>query len=335
VSVVEPAAAREEAVPRRRYLPAGYRVTYDLGILAVAGLIFLIFSLTAAHFTDLDNLLNIVRQWSLTGIVAIGLTFVMIAAEIDLSVGSLYALLTGVLAELTVENGWNPWVGALVIILIGIGTGVMHGLITQIFNVPSFIVTLGGLAAYLGIYNLMTGGYTIAGFDAPTFSRITGSYVGRVPVQLFWFAGVAIVAWIVLSFTPFGYNVFAVGGNARAARRVGIRSWLVKTQCFMLLGGLIGLAGALNLGWLHSATPQTGVSLLLDAITAVIIGGTSLFGGAGSIRGTIVGLAILGMISNGLVLLGVSPYWDPVAKGTIIVIAVVMGSLLRGRRVED
>jgi ribose transport system permease protein len=108
----------------------------------------------------------------------------------------------------------------------------------------------------------------------------------------------------------------------------------VKTQCFMLLGGLIGLAGSLNLGWLHSSTPQTGVSLLLDAITAVIIGGTSLFGGAGSVRGTIIGLAILGMISNGLVLLGVSPYWDPVAKGTIIVIAVVMGSLLR-RRVED
>jgi ribose transport system permease protein len=258
----------------------------------------------------------------------------MIAAEIDLAVGSLYALLTGVLAKLTVENGWDPWVGALVIILIGIGVGVMTGLITQTFKVPSFIVTLGGLAAYLGIYNLMTGGYTIAGFDAPTFSAITGGYVGRVPVQLFWFIGVALVASIVLSSTPFGYNVFAVGGNARAARRVGIRSWWVKTQCFMILGGLVGLAGALNLGWLHSATPQTGTSLLLDSITAVIIGGTSLFGGSGSIRGTVVGLLILGMISNGLVLLGVSPYWDPVAKGTIIVVAVVMGSLLR-RRVED
>src|SRR3954453_6626060 len=334
MSLAEQAATSEEAASRRWRPTSGYRLTYDVGIILVAGVIFLAFALTANHFTDLDNLLNIVRQFSLTGIVAIGMTFVMIAAEIDLSVGSLYALLTGVLAKLTIESGWNPWVGALVIIGVGIAVGVFHGLVTQIFSVPSFIVTLGGLAASLGIYNLMTGGYTIAGFDAPTFSRITGGYVGRVPVQLFWFLGVVLVASFVLSFTPFGYNVFAVGGNARAARRVGIRSWWVKTQCFMILGGLIGLAGALNLGWLHSSTPQTGVSLLLDAIPAVIIGGTSLFGGAGSIRGTVVGLVILGMISNGLVLLGVSPYWDPVAKGTIIVVAVLMGSLLR-RRVED
>src|ERR1051325_7901262 len=108
MSVAEPAATTEETTARRRVLPPGYRLTYDLGILAVAGIIFMIFSLTAAHFTDLDNLLNIVRQWSLTGIVAIGLTFVMIAAEIDLSVGSLYALLTGILAKLPVESGWNP-----------------------------------------------------------------------------------------------------------------------------------------------------------------------------------------------------------------------------------
>jgi ribose transport system permease protein len=322
-------AHADEQLARARRRPRGVRVTYDIGILVVGLLMFGAFAIFAKHFIELDNLFVIGKQSALTGIVAVGMTYVMISAEIDLSVGSMFALLTGIMAELVINNGWNVWASALVIILVGIALGSLHGLVTQLFEVPSFIVTLGGLGAYLGILNLMTGGYTISGLDTPLFSSIAGGFLGRLPVLILWFAGIALVGWIVLFYTPFGYNIFAVGGNARAAKGVGIRVWLVRTQCFMILGGLVGFAAALNLGWLGSSTPQTGTALLLDVITAVIIGGTSLFGGSGSVHGTVIGVLILGMISNGLILLNVSPYWDPVAKGSIIVLAVLIGSILR------
>jgi ribose transport system permease protein len=334
------AAPDAQASPRRPgrlSLPGGLslpevRIGHDISIAIVAVLMFGVITWLTPRFADPTNLLQIGRQIALTAIVSVGLTYVVLVAEIDLSVGSMYGLLVGVMAILTINNGWNAWVAFGAIILIGMGLGFAHGAITTWFRVPSFIVTLGGLSLYLGTLELMSGGYPIFPFVNPPFSVITGGFLfGTIPVQIFWLLGVAVIAELLLRYTTFGYNVYATGGNDRAAAAVGIPVAWVKIRAFMLLGGLVGLAAGLNLGWLRTSTPQTGSTLLLDALTAVIVGGTSLFGGVGNIYRTIVGSVIIAMVTNALILLRVSPYWDPVAKGAIIVFAVLIGAILRRR----
>ncbi|MGH2819806.1 MAG: ABC transporter permease, partial [Actinomycetota bacterium] len=173
----------------------------------------------------------------------------------------------------------------------------------------------------------------ISGLQSPGFKSLTSGYAfGIVPAQIFWFAGVMIVGAWVLSRTKFGYHVYATGGNSAAAANVGIKTARVKTLCFMLTGALAGIAAALLVGWLRGASPLTGQGFELDVIAAVIIGGTNLFGGSGSVVGTFLGAAIMGMIGNGLVLLGVSQFWEPIAKGFIIVAAVLLDVTIRKRR---
>jgi ribose transport system permease protein len=319
----------------RRPLPAGrshFRLTYSIALFSVTAALLIVFSVIAPRFATIDNLYTVGRQIALTGIVAIGMTFVIVVAEIDLSVGSLYGLLVGIMAMLTINGSWDPWLSALLIIVLGVLVSSLHGLISTTFRVPSFIITLGGLSVYKGLYDLMTGGYSISGLNAPLYSGMTGGYLfGSVPVQVVWLVGTALIAGFVLNFTPIGYDTFAVGGNQRAAANVGVRVRLVKIRAFGILGLLVGIAAALNLGWLRSATPQTGDTLMLDSITAVILGGTNLFGGAGTIQGTVLGAFIIGMVSNALILLGVSPFWDSVAKGLIITVAALAGAVLRWR----
>jgi ribose transport system permease protein len=304
----------------------------ETGILVAAVGIFLILAIVEPAFLSQSNLLNVVRQISLLGIVAVGMTYVFISGELDLSVGSMYGLLAMVMAYLSIREGLSPLVAAALVVALGTTIGLFNGLVTTQFRIPSFIVTLGMLSVLRGTALLVGGGMPISGLQEPGFTRMTSGYFfGIVPAQVFWLGAVMLAGGWVLANTRFGYNVYATGGNTRAAAAVGIKTARIKTAAFMLTGALAGLAAVILVGWLRGTSPLTGQGFELDVIAAVIIGGTNLFGGAGSVFGTFLGAAIIGMISNGLVLLGVSAFWEPVVKGGIIIAAVLLDVTIRRR----
>ena len=318
----------------RRRVPAIFRLR-ELNVLGAAALLFVALSLaTPALFPAPDNLLLVARQISILAIMAIGITFLFIAREIDLSVGSIYGILTVALAYLIAKWSVDPWLAMGVTVLLGIVIGLVNGLVTTQFGIPSFIVTLGMLSILRGAALLLSGGWPILIRLPPehSFLNITaGRAWGVVPMQVFWMVGLMLIAGFVLGKTRFGAHVYATGGNEESAILTGIPTRRVKVICFMITGALCAIAAALLLGQVHSGFPTTGQGFELDIIAAVVIGGTPLFGGAGSILGTLLGAAILGMITNGLVLLGASAYFEPVAKGFIIVGAILVDTLIRRR----
>lgn len=277
----------------------------------------------------------VARQISILAIIATGMTFLFIAREIDLSVGSIYGFLVVFLAFLIAKISLNPWIAMGITVILGACLGSLNGLITTRFGIPSFIVTLGTLSILRGAALLLSGGWPVL-IKLPedhSFLNLTAGHAGGVvPMQIFWMVGLMLLAGFVLGKTRFGAHVYATGGNEEAAVLTGIPTKHVKTVCFAMTGALCGIAAALLLGQVRSGFPLMGSGFELDIIAAVVIGGTPLFGGAGSILGTLLGASITGMITNGLVLLGASAYFEPVAKGSIIVVAVLVDTLIRRRR---
>jgi ribose/xylose/arabinose/galactoside ABC-type transport system permease subunit len=332
-----PSAPRARPTFRSARLARIFARFPEAGILLATLATFAGWSIFADEFLTTDNLLSIGQQISYLGIVAVGLTFLLIAGELDLSVGSMYGFLAIIFAELVVNQGVNLVLGIALTILLGIGIGFVNGFVTTQFLIPSFIVTLGMLGVLRGGALVVSGGLPIGTVTDQTFYNVSaGLYFGEtVPAQVFWLAGVMFVAAIVLAFTKFGYQVYATGGNRLAAAHAGINTRRTKLLCFMLTGGLVGLIGVLSVGWLGTANPLTGQGFELQVIAAVVIGGTSLFGGAGSIFGTFLGAAIIGMISNGLVLVGVDQYWQQLVTGAIIVAAALLNVTLRRAAVPE
>lgn len=317
----------------------------EVGIFLVAILLFIILAMVNQEgqvnkFTHADNLITIARQISIITILAVGMTFIIVVAEIDLSIGSMFAV-TGVLLGILIkEMGYNPWVALLVTLGIGTAIGFTNGVITTKLNVPSFVVTLGGLSAFRGVALALAGGWPVAGLPPFRFYDVTGGYLViqttsyfSVPMQVIWMIAVLAIGWWLLSQTRFGYHVYATGSNKEAAVLAGIPTDRIKIAAFMLMGFLVALASALQLGFLKSFQPTNGQGLELDVIAAVIIGGTNLFGGSGNIVGTLLGALIIGMITNGLILAGVPTYYQFVAIGIIIVLAVVLDQQIRKRQV--
>jgi ribose transport system permease protein len=295
----------------------------------VALCLFLTFA-TDGFLTSI-NLLNVGRQISLLGIMAVGMTFVLIAGEVDLSVGSNYAL-SGLATGMLLIAGW-PLIPALAFgLVIGMAIGLINGVLSTYGRLPSLIATLGMLSVVRGLALILTNGQPVTvnvrnGADPQvleTFSFIGQGYLfGIVPMQLVFFIIIAAIAWVVLSATNFGFRVFAVGGSAKAARVSGISINSVKIWAFMLMGTLAAFAGILSLAFLPSGQAgRTGLGLELDVIAATIVGGASLAGGEGTILGTILGVLIIGVMRNGLVLMGVSPFVQELMIGLVIIIAV-------------
>ena len=291
--------------------------------------LFLTFA-TDGFLTSL-NLLNIGRQISLLGIMAVGMTFVLISGEVDLSVGSTYAF-SGLSAGLLIVAGW-PLLPALGVgLLTGFTIGLINGLLSTYGRLPSLIATLGMLSMVRGAALILTNGQPVTvntrNGALPdvlgTFEFMGQGYLfGIVPMQLVFFAIVAALAWVVLSASNFGFRIFAVGGSAKAARVSGIHVNAIKIWAFILMGVLAAFAGMLSLAFLPSGQAgRTGLGLELDVIAATIVGGASLSGGEGTILGTILGVLIIGVMRNGLVLMGVSPFVQEFMIGLVIVIAV-------------
>jgi ribose/xylose/arabinose/galactoside ABC-type transport system permease subunit len=289
-------------------------------------LIVIVLSLSTPAFMKLSNLINIIRQVSVNGILAVGETFVILLGGIDLSVGSGVAL-AGVLAAGLQRYGLPLWIVMpavfVVPILVLSFAGFVNGLVITRFRVPAFVITLGMLTILRGFTFLYTEGRSI--YNLPNWFRWLGQGdVNGIPVPIIILVFVAILGYIVLHHTRFGRYVYAIGGNEEGARLSGVRTKTITLWSYVICGAMAGLAGVVLASRLNAGEPVAGQGYELDAIAAVVIGGTSLSGGQGTLIGTMIGALVIGVINNGLNLLNVHSYWQMVAKGVIIVVAVIV-----------
>lgn len=283
-----------------------------------------VLSVISPYFLSVNNLLNVLRQTSINGILAIGMTFVILTRGIDLSVGSLMACAAMVAASFATGAEAAPLsVAVLAALATGLVLGSVNGLFVARFAIPPFVMTLGMLSMARGFTYIYNDGMPISNLS-PAFRFIGQGEVLGIPMPVILFLGVFFVSWAVLRLTTYGRYIYAVGGNPRAAETSGIRVRMVIFSVYAVSGLLCGLAGVLLSARTSAALPQAGVAYELDAIAAVVIGGTSLAGGVGSVVGTLFGALIIGVMNNGLDLLGVSSFYQQVVKGAIIVLAVML-----------
>ena len=296
----------------------------DYGIGCAVILLCLVLSFANENFMSVGNWTNVLRQTSINGVLAIGMTFVILTKGIDLSVGSLLAVAGMVTGSLvTGDNPASPWLAVAAGLLTGTVLGCVNGAIVARLSVAPFVVTLGMLSVARGLTFIYNDGMPIANLS-PQFRFLGQGMVGGLPVPVLVLALTFAVFWFLLNYTTFGRYVYAVGGNEKSAKTSGIRTRLVVFSVYAISGFLSALAGLILTARTTSALPQAGVAYELDAIAAVVIGGTSLNGGVGTLTGTLIGALIIGVINNGLDLLGVSSYYQQVIKGAIIVAAVLL-----------
>jgi ribose/xylose/arabinose/galactoside ABC-type transport system permease subunit len=285
-------------------------------------ILLVIFSFASPWFLSLDNFLNIGRQTALVTIIAIGMTFVIIARQIDLSVGSTLAL-SGMCAALAMAHVADNWlVGAIAGLGAGALVGLINGVLTTRLAIPSFLVTLGSLSAARGLALMLTNTKPVIITNETYFAIFGEGYFAGMPAPIAWTVMAVIVGVLLLHFSIYGRQIYAAGGNPTAALYSGIHIKRVTTLAFVLTGTLAGLAALVLSARSHAARPDVVQGLELDVIASVILGGCSLFGGRGFILGTVLGSLIIGTLNNGLVLIGVSSSLQLVIKGAIIVAAV-------------
>ncbi|HEY9853493.1 MAG TPA: ribose ABC transporter permease [Leptolyngbyaceae cyanobacterium] len=292
------------------------------GILPILLVICIIFSLVTPNFLSLGNLINVIRQASINIVLATGLTYVILTGGIDLSVGSILGV-TAVVSVLVSLVPVLSWFAIPVALLVGLGLGLINGALVAYLGLPPFIVTLGSYTALRGMAYLVASGTTVINRNL-NFAWIGNNYLGPIPwLVVIAFLAVAI-SWFVLRRTVLGRHIYAVGGNARAARLTGIKVSRVLLFVYGVSGLLAGLGGVMSASRLYSATGMLGQGYELDAIAAVILGGTSFTGGIGTIWGTLLGALIIALLNNGLTLMNISFFWQLVVKGLVIIIAVTI-----------
>ncbi|GAA4690885.1 ABC transporter permease [Pseudonocardia yuanmonensis] len=279
----------------------------------------------APYFLTSRNLLNVLQQASFVGIIALAMTFVIVAGEIDISVGSAMAFASALLGVLVVDHGWTLPAAVLVVLVVGAMIGLLIGAVRVWFDVPSFIVTLALFGILRGLAQMLTDAVPVR-IASESFTHWGNGTVAGIPIPALIMIGFLLVCWFVLSRTSFGRSVFAVGGNAEAARLAGINVARIRITTFVTTGVAAALAGVLVSAQLSSGDSTIGSGAEFTAISAVIIGGASLAGGRGSVPGTFLGIVFLGILGNGMVLLDLSSYAQGIASGVIVLIAVVLSA---------
>ncbi|MBB3443560.1 ABC transporter permease [Rhizobium sp. BK379] len=306
-------------------------IMQEYGIFLAFLILVIILSFSNEFFLTGGNISNVLLQTSINGVLAIGMTFVILTRGIDLSVGSVVALAGIVSASFATTSATagvigSPYpvaVGLLVGVFVGIICGSISGVIVSRFSVPAFVATLGMLSAARGMTLIYGGGRPVPALT-PAFRWIGTGDVFGVPAPVIVLAVVFAVSWWILNRTRFGRYIYAVGGNPHAAKTSGINTDRIRFTVYVISGGLAGLAGILLSARTGSGLPQAGVAYELDAIAAVVIGGTSLSGGVGRVTGTLIGALIIGVMNNGLDLMGIQSYYQQVLKGALIVGAVML-----------
>ncbi len=299
-----------------------------LSISVVFVVLFIIFSVRADAFLSSGNLVNVLRQIAPTVVVAMAMTFVITTGAIDLSIGSIVGLTAASLALLA-KTG-NPLVAVIATLAIGAVIGVLNGVLTAYGRLQSFIVTLAALTAVRGVALLITSGYSTPIESKFLLPLGAGKLLGLYTATWIAIAAVA-VSWYVFAHTRFGRYTVAVGSNAESLRRSGVDIRKIQMAVLVMTGVFAGAAGIITATRLASGSSNSGTMFELEVITAVVLGGTSLAGGRGSIIGSAIGALTLGIISNGLVLLKVDVYWVPIVQGVILVVAIFLNSRLFGR----
>ncbi len=298
----------------------------ELGALTALVLLCVIMSISSPHFLSLTNLMNILRQSTLIGIVAAGMTFVIITGGIDLSVGSVLSLASCITAGMIVNHEMNVWVSVFAGIILGAFLGFLNGLMITCIPLPPFIATLGIMGVARGLAFVYTGGAPIYTFPE-SFKFLGQGMIGPIPFPVILMVVVYIIFYILLKRTKLGRYTYAIGGNEEAAILSGIPTGRYKAIVYSLTGALAALAGMVLAARLDAATSVAGDGFELDVIAAVVIGGTSLSGGQGGVIGSLIGALIMGVVRNGLNLLLVSSHWQRVILGIIILAAVTVDVL--------
>ncbi len=305
---------------RRRQL---MRFLQQYGVLVIIALLMIGLSLISDSFLTARNLLNILNQSTPLGLIAVALTLVIISGGFDLSTGAIFGVASVSAAWLAVNI--DPMVGLLVGPLIGLLLGMLNGIIITGFNVHSFLATLATSLVYRGIAVLITGGALIP-VRMEQFAWIGRGKIGLVNYAVLILAAFTAVMMVVLNKTTFGRRVIAVGGNEEAAILSGVRTQLIKIAAFGLTGFAAGLAGIIGVSRVSMGQPQAGAGMELDAIAAVILGGTSIYGGSGAVWRSLAGVLLLALIGNGFNILNVNPFYKDLTTGVIIVAAVAMSA---------
>ncbi|MMZ57941.1 Ribose transport system permease protein RbsC [compost metagenome] len=293
-----------------------------LGSLIGLVLIIIVLSIFADNFLTVNNLLNVFRQVSINALIAFGMTFVILTGGIDLSVGSILALSSALTAGM-MAGGMDTWLAVLIGLGAGTLMGAVNGLIIAKGRLAPFIVTLATMTIFRGLTLVYTDGKPITGLNKD-FAILGKGYFLQIPMPIIWMIITFAVVYIILKHTTFGRRVYAVGSNEEATWLSGISTSKVKVMVYAISGLLASISGIILTSRLNSAQPTAGASYELDAIAAVVLGGTSLTGGKGWIVGTLIGAVIIGVLNNGLNLLNVSSFYQQVVKGAVILIAVLL-----------
>lgn len=300
------------------------------GFEALAGLVafFIIFSFTATRFVTLESLGGIATVASELGIVACGVTVLMVSGEIDLSVGTVFGFSAMILA-IASNAGVSVGLGFALALLFAIFAGLINGLITTQFGIPSFIATLGTMMFWRGILIGITGGFSVRFWGSSSLlNMLNGQIMGMFRMSSLWFIGIALCLYFVLVKTPYGNAVYATGGSKEAARLLGIPINKIKIINFIISALLAGFAGCIQFARFHSVDPVRGSGLELEAIAATVVGGTLMTGGYGNVIGTLFGALLMGMVRSGLVMSGAPAYWYEAFIGLILIIAVIINTKL-------
>lgn len=296
----------------------------EMGPLIGLVLLFIVIAALNDRFISPSNLSNLLRQVSINALISFGMTFVILTGGIDLSVGSILALSSALLASM-ITSGMNPEMAVIVAAVIGLGLGAVNGIIVAYGKVAPFIATLATMTIYRGATLVYTNGNPISGLsDDPIFMGLGQGDIAGVPVPAILMLIAFLALLFILNKTPLGRQTYAVGGNEKVSFIAGIKINRVKIVSYAITGLLCALAGAVLTSRLNSAQPTAGMGYELDAIAAVVLGGTSLSGGKGRITGTLIGALIIGTLNNGLNILNVSSFYQQVVKGIVILLAVLM-----------
>ena len=330
MSLEKPSSLRSTAVsaPARAFRIKQLAQRLEVRMLALAILIALCLSLLSPYFLTRSNIFNMLDQSVVIGIVSVGMTFVILTGGIDLSVGSV-AGLTGILLGLSLQH--MPIVPAIAVaVAAGAGIGLVSGLLINLFGLAAFVVTLGVMAIGRSLAYIVSGQTAISNIPDAMQAIVYTNVLG-IPSNVLFLIILYIVAWAYLAFTKGGRTIYAVGSNKEAARAAGLNTLFYSVLPYVLSGALSAVAATFSISQILSADPLMGNSMELDAIAAVVIGGASLYGGRGSMIGTLFGVFIMVMIRNGLNLMGVSPFWQGSAIGTIIIVALLVERLVSSR----
>lgn len=319
---------QKDKQPRNIYNTRQFLSKYNLLILL--GIFTGIASILSPKFLTVQNFLNLMQQSSITGILAVGMTFVIITAGIDLSVGSIVAL-AGMIVAILIQEGNSIFVSILAALAAGAVLGFINGFISTKFTVPAFIVTLAMMVSARGVALLVTEGNPVFGLPQ-AFNFMGAGFVLGLPVSGLIWVLLTVISALLLKFTPFGRNIYAVGGNPEAAHLSGIRVNFHLISVYVISGVMSALAGVVLASWLTVGQPTAAKGAELDAIAGVVLGGTSLFGGTGGVGGTFIGVLIMSIITNIFNLLGLASYYQQIFMGLIIVLALILNRFVAGKK---